>query len=658
MLRCAAVVLCAGFATAAAAQTTTTTGTNSTDGTFSFESNSCSNSANWVRRPITISATGVVTRVRVGLLMTHAYRDEIGAFLIAPDGTQVRLINNVGGAADNYSALLADGSPAQSGYTANSTITATTESSTAGVEGTPFAAYYAPSSPLSAMNGKTANGTWEIAICDDTANDNGTFFHAWLEVQSRNDVADLSLSKTVNNSTPTINTNVTYALTVTNASSSTQTANAVTVRDVLPTGVTFISATGAGTFNNTTGIWTVPSLAPGSSHSLYITVRVSGTSGQTITNSAEVAASDRFDPDSSPNNGTGGSEDDRASVSLTTYTTGAATPPTLMCPLRTMQFNWDNHTGQWAAGSVSNTMTNVEGIGTLGVSIVAPSPGVFLNNATLGGQSPSLQTALNGGISGNSLVQIVDLGANTDVVTTTMTLGASVAGAQFSLFDVDYNLNQFTDQIEVRAYLGATEVPVTVSNGLANTASGQVVTGNGASDTGAANGNMTATIQGRIDRIVIRYGNQSSGTNAAPANPGQQAVSIGDINFCEPETATVAIDKTSTLVSDPINNTTNPFAVPGARIRYCLQVSHTSGNSAANAIRVTDVVPSTMTVVPGSLRTGATCATATSVEDDNNTGTDETDPAGASVSGQTVVGILSSLSIGTSGVLVFDAVVK
>ncbi len=130
--------------------------------------------------------------------------------------------------------------------------------------------------------------------------------------------ADLSLTKTTSNSTPNVNDSITYTVTLTNGGLGN--ATNVQVRDQLPAGITFSSATTSTgtTYNSGTGIWSVPSIASGTS----VTLQVTGTVniGSVITNTAEVTASDQFDPDSTPNNNIA-TEDDRASVTVTPLVT-------------------------------------------------------------------------------------------------------------------------------------------------------------------------------------------------------------------------------------------------------------------------------------------------------------------------------------------------
>jgi hypothetical protein len=111
------------------------------------------------------------------------------------------------------------------------------------------------------------------------------------------------------------------------------------VKDVLPTGLTFQSATPAAPYDTATGSWMIGSLAIDEAATLTITATVnSGTEGTTITNYAQVSAANELDLDSTPDNNPGPipSEDDEAAASTPvvtrgtpTITTGAVTPVTV-----------------------------------------------------------------------------------------------------------------------------------------------------------------------------------------------------------------------------------------------------------------------------------------------------------------------------------------
>lgn len=121
--------------------------------------------------------------------------------------------------------------------------------------------------------------------------------------------------------------------------------------------------------------------------------------------------------------------------------------------------------------------------------------------------------------------------------------------------------------------------------------------------------------------------------------------------------ATIVRSKTNTLISDPVNGATNPKMIPGALVRYCLTITN-SGPGIAADIAITDALPAATTFVPGSMRSGATCATAATVEDDNATGADESDPLGASITGSTISIIQATMAPSSSFAVTFDVTIN
>ncbi|MGI9470757.1 MAG: DUF11 domain-containing protein, partial [Rubripirellula sp.] len=126
--------------------------------------------------------------------------------------------------------------------------------------------------------------------------------------------ADLSLTKTIDDNTPDINQQVNFTITLSNLGP--DSATNVAVRDQLPTGVTFVSANPSqGNYDNGSGIWTVGTVNSGAAPTL--TLRGTVESAGDRLNTAEVSASDQFDPNSTPDNGNP-AENDQASVSFVT----------------------------------------------------------------------------------------------------------------------------------------------------------------------------------------------------------------------------------------------------------------------------------------------------------------------------------------------------
>ncbi|EMI54769.1 SpaA isopeptide-forming pilin-related protein [Rhodopirellula sallentina] len=136
--------------------------------------------------------------------------------------------------------------------------------------------------------------------------------------------ADLSIEKTIVSQVASIGDNVTFAITVNNAGP--DPATNVQVREVLPAGLTYVSdSTTLGEYNESTGIWTLPNVPVSTSGSSPITLNLVAevVNAGTKTNVAEIIASDQFDTDSTPGNGssgTAGEEDDVDSALITPVT--------------------------------------------------------------------------------------------------------------------------------------------------------------------------------------------------------------------------------------------------------------------------------------------------------------------------------------------------
>lgn len=123
------------------------------------------------------------------------------------------------------------------------------------------------------------------------------------------------------------------------------------------------------------------------------------------------------------------------------------------------------------------------------------------------------------------------------------------------------------------------------------------------------------------------------------------------------QSATLAITKSSRVVSDPVNATTNPKLIPGAVVEYCIAVAN-SGSVAATSVAITDPVPSQLTF----LGTGQTYSLSNGPIALNGTvsgGTCNADgTAGGSIAGSTVSGTLATVAAGATRTLVFRATVN
>ena len=114
-------------------------------------------------------------------------------------------------------------------------------------------------------------------------------------------------------------------------------------------------------------------------------------------------------------------------------------------------------------------------------------------------------------------------------------------------------------------------------------------------------------------------------------------------------TATLTLDKRSTVIDDPVNGTTNPKLIPGATVEYCIAVSNASGGADANSIAVSDILPATLTYVASSIRLNGTTTGLTCNADGS---------AGGTFSSGTVSGTITTVAAGDTRTLVFRATVN
>jgi uncharacterized repeat protein (TIGR01451 family) len=132
---------------------------------------------------------------------------------------------------------------------------------------------------------------------------------------------DLELVKEVDTSSPALNDNVTFTITIRNQGPGT--ATGVIVRDIIPVGLVFVeSSSTQGSYEATKlGYWTIGTLEPGQTETLTITTTVVITN--MIENIAQVVAVDQPDIDSTPGNGIP-SEDDQDNALVESRGPGAA----------------------------------------------------------------------------------------------------------------------------------------------------------------------------------------------------------------------------------------------------------------------------------------------------------------------------------------------
>jgi len=749
-------------------------------------------------RTFNVTGNVIITDVNIGVALTHTYRADLDITLTSPGGTVVSLMSFTAGDGNNLSDLF-DDAAAQ----AITSHAVSSNDSTAAVP--PYSHSFRPNGTLSSFNGQTSAGTWTLTICDGAGADTGNFTRSDLYI-SGNSFADLSLAMTRSSATPTYGTTFTYTLTVSSAASSSATATGVTVSDLLPSGATYVSSTGAGTYTSGTGAWSVGSLGAGGSASLTITATATGSVGSTVTNTAQITATSQPDPDSTVNNGVT-TEDDYASASITV---GANT---INCPAGstatgsgyaasgtsaykgqifwldwscsgTVLFNkgatinksWTVGDGLSITGQITSLSDDIEpytvgtwagdtlqllhaGLNPIGLrnytNATAPSFNLALS-ATLNASPVSLRYVLgdaedaspaesivattNGTLwqsvesygsisatSGSTSTTITDpanAGGGTAVLETTassLSLGVTLNGgggtaAAFGILTpYDYSDAPLTGTsygaanhrtiaglrmgsaftTESTAFDSATasadsDDAITLPNLFRGVASSinVPVTGPGklsawidynddgdfadageqiaSSVSDGGSGDSDGAVNGTIQLALTPPANAATTPTIArfrfSSNTGAASSGLAGYGEVEDYLLTViypslSVSKSSTVLSDPSNGGTNPKAIPGATVRYCVLVTNT-GNTSASTVQMADSLPGTTSYVAGSLRSGSSCAAASTVEDDGTTGADESDPVGASASGNNIAGSAPSLAVGGSVALTYEVIVQ
>lgn len=114
------------------------------------------------------------------------------------------------------------------------------------------------------------------------------------------------------------------------------------------------------------------------------------------------------------------------------------------------------------------------------------------------------------------------------------------------------------------------------------------------------------------------------------------------------QTATLAVTKTSRVISDPVNSTTNPKLIPGAVVEYCIAVAN-SGSADATSVLINDPVPGQLTFNAGTILLNGTVTAGTCNADG---------VAGGSYAAPNVSGTIATVAAGATRTLVFRATVN
>lgn len=119
----------------------------------------------------------------------------------------------------------------------------------------------------------------------------------------------------------------------------------------------------------------------------------------------------------------------------------------------------------------------------------------------------------------------------------------------------------------------------------------------------------------------------------------------------------LSVAKTSVIISDGVS-ASNPKAIPGAVVEYCISVANAAGGATASNVAISDLVPVNTTYVAGSIRVNATVTTPGATQTCSG-GTAVTDAADADAgefgtpTANTAYGRLTNITASTANALIF-----
>lgn len=430
---------------------------------------------------------------------------------------------------------------------------------------------------------------------------------------------DLGVSKRVSSATPRVGTNITFTIAFTNFGPFS--AGDVQVTDLLPAGLTFSNASpSVGTYDRTTGVWSIGAVNTGAVASLVITARVDlASGGLALTNTATITFSDRPDTNQANNASS-------AVVQVLSLDLGASKTVSNPLPGVTNLITYTVYVTNF--GPVVAT--------SLVVTDAIPAGLTFSNaTASLGSYSTNgnlwnIGTLSNGQFATLTITARVSAGSAGLVITNTATILTSgqgdtnpandsasavltVLGADLAVFKTADNTAPYPGSNVVFTILVtnngptlATGVTLTdiltnniayvssvASSGSYNQASGIWTVGTLQAG-GFATLDMTATVP--TNAINVMMTNRAYISNSGVAD-GNSANNTGTVLLA---VSALRIDKTSDVVGS---------VLPGSNITYTIVVSNASSVVQTNVV-ITDPLPTGTTYVAASAQiTGPITAT-------------------------------------------------
>jgi uncharacterized repeat protein (TIGR01451 family) len=455
--------------------------------------------------------------------------------------------------------------------------------------------------------------------------------------------ADLSLTKTADNSAPNVGADVVFTITVNNAGP--DAATNVTVKDQLPAGLAYVSDNSGGDYNDVTGIWTVGAIPANSSASIQITATVLTAGAKT--NYAQVQSVDQYDPNSTPGNDST-NEDDDDSVTVT--------PPSANLILSKNASNTSPNVGDVVTFTLQvanlgpNTATNVavedylpNGYGniaaisnggmlsgstitwsgltipfpgvlslTFQAEVLAPLPGVsYLNVAQITASDQFDPTSTPGNLMNNTPAEDDEASRNLTPRQADLSLAKSVSPASGNVGDVvTFTLTlsnagpNVATGVAVQDYVPAGFSNITAISGSGSESMG-TITWSGLTVPVGMN-TITLAFQATVDAPTgdpDEYRNTAQVTAGDVYDPDSQPNNMVNNTPAQDDEAEATFTllkadlSMQKLISDPAPNV-------GDVVTFTINLSNAAGSVTATGVAVEDYLPAGFTYVPMSASNG------------------------------------------------------
>jgi subtilisin-like proprotein convertase family protein len=128
-----------------------------------------------VTSDLALTGNGTVTDVTVTIgQLTHTFDGDLTIEIVSPTGKRVTLFNRRGSSGDNLT----------------NTVFSDAAATAIGSGVAPFTGSFRPETPLAAMVGEPAAGTWKLAVVDGALQDTGTLGSWGASVSRRDFVCD------------------------------------------------------------------------------------------------------------------------------------------------------------------------------------------------------------------------------------------------------------------------------------------------------------------------------------------------------------------------------------------------------------------------------------------------------------------------------------